>query len=190
VAVGVNRKLMASKRVKKKKKFTIDFKLTISGMLGLGIVIFCVFLWMFLFGVWAGQTVLLPSSDFVSSIRESVESSGVEGSSGAISLKNGPKKSGAARADTEQSQADSEPSFFSLQVATSPNKEQARNAVFKWRARGYEAFFLVPDNTSAFYRVLIGKYESLADANSRAAILEENERIQAFITLLPASEIH
>ncbi|MDR2550478.1 MAG: hypothetical protein LBD10_09815 [Desulfobulbus sp.] len=30
------------------------------GMLGLVVVCFCLFLWMFLLGVWAGQTILLP----------------------------------------------------------------------------------------------------------------------------------
>ena len=30
-------------------------------MLGTGVVMFCLFLWMFLIGVWAGQSLLLPS---------------------------------------------------------------------------------------------------------------------------------
>jgi len=30
------------------------------GMFGLVVVCFCLFLWMFLLGVWAGQTILLP----------------------------------------------------------------------------------------------------------------------------------
>ncbi len=30
------------------------------GMFGLVIVCFCLFLWMFLLGIWAGQTILLP----------------------------------------------------------------------------------------------------------------------------------
>jgi hypothetical protein len=29
-------------------------------MFGLVIVCFCLFFWMFLFGIWAGQTILLP----------------------------------------------------------------------------------------------------------------------------------
>jgi hypothetical protein len=29
-------------------------------MIGLVIVCFCLFLWMFLLGIWAGQTILLP----------------------------------------------------------------------------------------------------------------------------------
>ena len=30
------------------------------GMFGLVVVCFCLFLWMFLLGLWAGQTILLP----------------------------------------------------------------------------------------------------------------------------------
>jgi hypothetical protein len=30
------------------------------GMFGLVVVCFCLFLWMFLLGIWAGQTILLP----------------------------------------------------------------------------------------------------------------------------------
>jgi hypothetical protein len=51
-------KNMARKKSKKKKK--IKFELTLGGILGVGAVLFCVFLWMFLLGIWTGQTVLLP----------------------------------------------------------------------------------------------------------------------------------
>jgi hypothetical protein len=50
---------MARSRRKKKKK--IKFEVTIGGLFGIGIVIFCIFLWMFLVGIWAGQTILLPA---------------------------------------------------------------------------------------------------------------------------------
>ncbi|MFV0438761.1 MAG: hypothetical protein ACK5PS_15390 [Desulfopila sp.] len=51
---------MAARRKPAVKK--IKFELTFSGIAGIGIVCFCVFLWMFLFGVWTGQTLLLPAS--------------------------------------------------------------------------------------------------------------------------------
>jgi len=51
-------KKMARKKSKKKKK--IKFELTLGGLLGVGSVLFCILLWMFLLGIWAGQTVLLP----------------------------------------------------------------------------------------------------------------------------------
>ena len=50
--------MVAKKRPPKKK---IKFELTLSGIAGVGVVTFCLFLWMFLLGVWAGQSLLLPS---------------------------------------------------------------------------------------------------------------------------------
>ena len=46
-------------RTKKKKKKYIKFELSIWGLFGIGVVCFCIFLWMFLLGVWAGQTILM-----------------------------------------------------------------------------------------------------------------------------------
>jgi hypothetical protein len=57
--VNVGKQVVAKSRTRKKKK--IKFELTRSGLLGIGAVMFCVFLWMFLLGVWAGQTILLPA---------------------------------------------------------------------------------------------------------------------------------
>lgn len=39
-----------------------QFQLGWSGLLGVSVVTFCLFLWMFMLGVWAGQTILLPSA--------------------------------------------------------------------------------------------------------------------------------
>lgn len=55
---------MAANRVSKRtskapKKYR--FQLSLSGIAGIGVVCFCIFLWMFLLGIWAGQTILLPS---------------------------------------------------------------------------------------------------------------------------------
>jgi hypothetical protein len=35
--------------------------LTKSAVAGIAVIAFCLFLWMFLLGVWAGQSLLLPS---------------------------------------------------------------------------------------------------------------------------------
>jgi len=47
-----------------KKGFSIKFDLSLAGLLGVGVVCFCVFLWMFLLGVWAGQTGLISGMSF------------------------------------------------------------------------------------------------------------------------------
>ena len=49
---------MAARRKPAPKK--IKFEVTRSGIAGIGVVCFCIFLWMFLLGVWAGQSLLLP----------------------------------------------------------------------------------------------------------------------------------
>jgi len=51
---------MAVRRKKKQLK-KLKFELTKSGVAGIGVIAFCLFLWMFLLGVWAGQSLLLPS---------------------------------------------------------------------------------------------------------------------------------
>ncbi|NTV15154.1 MAG: SPOR domain-containing protein [Desulfobulbaceae bacterium] len=43
----------------KSKGYKIRFELSLAGLFGVGVVCFCIFLWMFLFGVWAGQTGLI-----------------------------------------------------------------------------------------------------------------------------------
>ena len=39
----------------KKKPKKIKFELTASGIAGVGVICFCIFLWMFLLGVWASE---------------------------------------------------------------------------------------------------------------------------------------
>lgn len=50
---------MAVRRKPKPKK--LKFELTKSAIAGIGVITFCLFLWMFLLGVWAGQSILLPT---------------------------------------------------------------------------------------------------------------------------------
>ena len=63
-------------RKRKKPVKKVKFQLTRSGIAGIGVVCFCVFLWMFLFGVWAGQSLLFPPVSKVnvsSDVRDSGE---------------------------------------------------------------------------------------------------------------------
>jgi hypothetical protein len=50
---------MAAVRKKQVKK--LRFELTGSAVAGIAVIVFCLFLWMFLLGVWAGQSLLLPA---------------------------------------------------------------------------------------------------------------------------------
>lgn len=53
---------MAKKRKKRQPKKTYRFQLTLGGIAGIAVVCFCLFVWMFLLGIWAGQTILLPAA--------------------------------------------------------------------------------------------------------------------------------
>jgi hypothetical protein len=60
-------------RKRKKPVKKVKFQLTRSGIAGIAVVCFCVFLWMFILGVWAGQFLLFPpvSKVELSSLRDS-----------------------------------------------------------------------------------------------------------------------
>ncbi len=49
---------MAVRRKPQAKK--LKFELTKSAIAGIAVITFCLFLWMFLLGVWTGQSLLLP----------------------------------------------------------------------------------------------------------------------------------
>lgn len=49
-------------RPRKKKAKQFKFQLGWAGLAGIGVVCSCLFLWMFLLGIWAGQTILLPAA--------------------------------------------------------------------------------------------------------------------------------
>ncbi len=180
---------MAKKRSARKKKFTIHFDLGLGGLAGLVTICFCIFLWMFLLGVWAGQTVLLPSgqgdtSKALSRFSSKIWSQGQEAASRqkkAFEARSAAKKKAGDGAGVEEE----EPSYFTLQVAAYENEDDARQEVLSWQARDEEAFFLKPDDASLFYRVFLGRYDTLAAANEKVDQLEEVENLQAFITLLP-----
>ncbi|MCI5145128.1 MAG: hypothetical protein D3923_06255 [Candidatus Electrothrix sp. AR3] len=69
-----------SKKPALKKKVPgkqFSFQLNLNGIAGIAVVLFCLFLWMFLLGIWAGQTIISPhfaQSGSPASISESTES--------------------------------------------------------------------------------------------------------------------
>ena len=231
----------------RKKKKSIQFEMGILGFLGLGVVTFMVLVWVFLLGIWAGQTILQPESgDKVAAssgvppdilakpapaavaqakkpdeakkpMDESPEASepdepadeppemaaasAPETSSKASDAIQPPQAQPEAKSDGTASPADdakaagaggksssssSSSSFFSLQVAAFSDAERADKEVAAWRARGKEAFSLPPEEGGdGLYRVCVGRFAELADANREASRLDEAENIKTFITLVP-----
>ncbi len=56
------RKKKKTRPKKKKGAKRFRFQIGLAGVAGIGVVLFCLFLWMFLLGIWAGQTILLPTA--------------------------------------------------------------------------------------------------------------------------------
>ena len=56
------RKKKKTRPKKKKGAKRFRFQIGLAGVAGIGVVLFCLFLWMFLLGIWAGQTILLPAA--------------------------------------------------------------------------------------------------------------------------------
>ncbi len=52
-----------ARKPRKKKASKVKFQLSKSGIAGIAVVCFCIFLWMFLLGVWAGQSLLFQAVD-------------------------------------------------------------------------------------------------------------------------------
>ncbi|MGL1930150.1 MAG: hypothetical protein OCC45_00115 [Desulfotalea sp.] len=81
---------MASPRKKKTPK--IKFELSKSGILGIVVIIFCVFLWMFLLGLWAGRNVLPQTQEKTLSIGNVQPTSKTKPKGKIPRLNNGTKK--------------------------------------------------------------------------------------------------
>ena len=176
-------------RKKKKKKVLVKLELGLGGLLGLAIVTFCIFLWMFLFGVWTGQTVLQPvlAQEKALSLASKAtrfwqgNGAGLGQDSNPAAVGQGDRNGGVA----DQGDSEKKSSFFAIQVSAFRDQERAQKAVLQWRARDYQSFYLLPEQPDGtFNRVFVGHFESLAEANLLAAKLESGEHDKDFITLI------
>lgn len=72
--------MAVARKPRNKKK--IKFELSLGAIGGIAVVVFCLFLWMFLFGVWAGQSLLFPNYGKSSGNGISVSSDATTGRTG------------------------------------------------------------------------------------------------------------
>jgi len=190
-------------RGKRKKGFSIKFDLSPAGLLGVGVVCFCIFLWMFLLGVWSGQTVLTSGKYEMSETKktpaatrpvenlkpEKVKEKAVPAP---VAKKKGKKQDNIKQAAVDKNkpapeEAEEDPSFFAVQVAAFKDKTLATKAVKSWQKKGYDSFARDPEGPDdKFTRVYIGHFDSMAAAKKQAATLEGKEKIKPFIVLVPA----
>lgn len=180
-----------------KKRFLIRFELGIFGLFGLTVVTFCIFLWMFLLGIWAGQTVLQQPEGSAKSTLERLSNGWHWPGKQAPAAPARQQRAGTepvGPADQEPpvaAQAESAgPSFFVVQVASFRSSDRAKQEVELWRGKGFKAFSVAPDEKDdPFTRVYLGKFDKLAEANQLVAKLEKDQQIKGYIALLPASKI-
>ena len=179
--------------------FVIRFELGLLGMFTLTLVTGCIFFWMFIIGIWAGQTILQPNpgeeksplaklAGALQSGVASVEPLAPSEQKKDMALESGMPAESPPASETEWAEA--EPSFFALQVSAVRDQERAQQDVAQWRGRGYDAFSVPPeDKDDPFIRIYVGKFDKLADANQLIAKLEKEEKVKAYIALLPASRL-
>ena len=194
-------------REKRKKGFSIKFNLSPAGLLGVGVVCFCIFLWMFLLGVWSGQTVLTSGKYEMSETNktqatiepvetlkpEKVKEKAVPApvakkrKKPAQVKQTQAKPAGVKKATPAAEEAEEDPAFFAVQVAAFKDSTLALKAVKSWQKKGYDSFARDPEGPDdKFTRVYIGHFDSMAAAKKQATTLAGKEKIKPFIVLVPA----
>ena len=161
-----------------KKGYKIRFELSLAGVLGVGVVCFCIFLWMFLFGLWAGQTGLINGFSFSSppaipAVAKSAASRNKVVEAPELAPDPEPEPSQAlipkptasaplpeaAALPAAAPEAEVVPSeaakiapatapFYAIQVGAFRDSRYVEEALQKWRALGYEAFSRPPSGAN------------------------------------------
>lgn len=167
--------------VRKKKKPLIRLEMGWGGLCGFAVVSFCLLLWMFIFGIWTGQSVLHGPSGAVDKVARLGHTAArfLDGSvlRGRKQAKRQVKKKAATLRNNVSS-------FYALRVAAFRKEAGAERAVLEWRARHYEAFYLKPGPDSRLYIVYVGHIPDLSAARKKAAAIEEGGGGRVFINLL------
>lgn len=191
----------------KKKGFSIKFDLSIGGLLGVGVVCFCIFLWMFLLGVWAGQTGLISGMSFPS---QATGPAAVKGEAPKRKIPQPPEVAPVMEPPTavtpevaapapvpvavavppapEKVVAPVEPKakapqspYYAIQVGAFRASKNVEDELQVWRARGYEPFSQPPGENEHLTKVYIGHYPDAAAARKQAATLAKKRKISPII---------
>ncbi|WP_456430972.1 SPOR domain-containing protein [Thermosulfuriphilus sp.] len=94
-----------------------------------------------------------------------------------------PAKSSPQRPPKVASKKQVRKTFYSLQVASLRSAREAQRYARRLRARGYEAFVRKVNlkEKGIWYRVHVGRFETMAEASSFAKKLAQKERIKSFV---------
>lgn len=172
------------------------FELGLGGVFCLVVVCFIAFLWMFFLGIWAGQTILGPETEnwgALSKFTASLRPVPIHEMASEQAQPPSPSQPERPLPPTQKGPewAESETSYFCLQVGAFQDLARAEKAIQEWRVRGYDVFAQPPDEDDAegYTRIFVGKFDKLAEANQMAELLEKQHNVKAYIALLPGSKI-
>ncbi|HSH12433.1 MAG TPA: SPOR domain-containing protein [Desulfurivibrionaceae bacterium] len=184
-----------------KKGFRLRFELSLSGLLGVMVVCFCIFLWMFLLGLWAGQTGLISGKSFssrpaipaaakigaaVNKVMETPELSPVPAEPASIPEPNS-EPPGEVAPESAAAPLVEESAYYALQIGAFRDSRYVEEALRKWRAKGYEPFALPPGGADAHLtKVYLGRFPEVAAARKEAERLAKQEGIAPVVSLIPA----
>lgn len=191
-----------------KKGFRLRFELSLSGLLGVVVVCFCIFLWMFLLGLWAGQTGLISGKSFSSlpaipaaakigaagnKVMEAPEVQPEEPESypapaePAANPEPTPETPASAVTPEPAAAPGEESAYYALQIGAFRDSRYVEEALRKWRAKGYEPFALPPVGADAhLVKVYLGRFSEVVTARKEAERLAKQEGIAPVISLIPA----
>lgn len=203
---------------KKKRAPVVRLEMRWGGLFSLLLVSFCLMLWMFLFGVWAGQTVLQRygndhirrplTKEFTGhfSSAERVVKSPVHSHTIAVvplpavgqgkvikhlsakSVKKNLVSQVGKKNSVASQKGTSDGSFYAIQVGAYQDEARARKAAGQWRLTEQEAFYLHPPAGSRFYRVFVGHIRDLSSAKKKVAAIEDRIKSKVFITLIDGNQ--
>lgn len=180
----------------------VRIELGCGGLLGLSVITFCIFLWMYLFGVWTGQSglqstlatgdpreIISTATKMLKTKTPAVDRSATATQSPTATAAPVSQQANPPVAKSmEKAKDENAASFFAIQVAAFRDEQKALRSVAQWRVREYDAFYLKPEPDGNFYRVLIGRFDSLAEANGLASQLESSEQNKVFISLVSENQ--
>ncbi len=197
---------MGSKRRKDRRIYKIE--ISRGGLVVIGLATFGVLLWMFIFGIWVGRGLYtgtvkkLESTALPPSAQAGEETKKCEKPVPAPIDRNGiflhekmsqdgqpvqdevPPKlpSGDETVDIEKASPGSKV-FFTLQVASLRDANKAEELKKVWEKKGYEVFVTRNEApTGAWYRVQIGRFSAVGEANTLANRIAEKEKTKMYIT--------